>query len=780
MKKLFLIILTVLAAFGFTSLYGQKLIQIEAGVNQLAAAFAEADSGDIIELVTSGGIYTEMETTDYDKAITIRAKMGLAEKPVIVAGTSARPFEPRDNCTWFHLKGVKVTGLVDDGVWNHDDTTKYAIRARKMDGPYTFICENVDFEYFYSDEDPPEGYALRVDGSAEFAHEITFKNCTFHQIAKHAIRIDDPTAAPGQFGVLNVENCTFAEIGNRGIDITLMPGETDTAEVNINHCTFNDLGQDAVKIDRGYKVNITNSIFTNIQDEILDSDSTDVQSKFVFSHCDTLNSVDGIKDYINLVATNIYAEDPEYADAANFDLTVSDFFKSTAVGADELVVGDLRWDPANPVVKGVIQVAAGTEQIAEAVDLARTYCADVIELTSSGGTYMEPSKMKIKKAQMIRAAAGLPEKPVIVAGTSDRPFEPTGACTGFWLSGVKVTGLVDDGVWNHDDSTKYAMRVRKMDRQYELMCEDVDFDFFFSDEDPPQGYVIRVDGSAEYAREISFKNCMFTRIAKHVVRADDPTVAPGQMGSLVIENCTFADIGARGLDVTLLPGDGDTTRVRVNHCTFNDLGQDGIKVDRGYDVMIKNSIFTNIHDEILDSDSTDVQSKFVFSHCDTLNSADGIKDYIELVATNIYAEDPEYADPDNFDLTVSEFFKSTVVADDGEVVGDLRWDPANVSVAADNFTQPVEFSLLQNYPNPFNPRTTIYYKLGKASDVRLTIFNMLGQQIRTLVNQKQSAGRQIVHWNGKDSNQRVVPSGIYYYRLEADNFTATRKMLLLK
>lgn len=232
--------------------------------------------------------------------------------------------------------------------------------------------------------------------------------------------------------------------------------------------------------------------------------------------------------------------------------------------------------------------------------------------------------------------------------------------------------------------------------------------------------------------------------------------------------------------MTLLPGDGDTTRVRVNHCTFNDLGQDGIKVDRGYDVMIKNSIFTNIHDEILDSDSTDVQSKFVFSHCDTLNSADGIKDYIELVATNIYAEDPEYADPDNFDLTVSEFFKSTVVADDGEVVGDLRWDPANVSVAADNFTQPVEFSLLQNYPNPFNPRTTIYYKLGKASDVRLTIFNMLGQQIRTLVNQKQSAGRQIVHWNGKDSNQRVVPSGIYYYRLEADNFTATRKMLLLK
>jgi hypothetical protein len=780
MKKLVLISLAVLAVLNFSSVYGQKVIQIEAGVGQLAVAFAAADSGDIIELVTSGGIYTEKKTTKYNKAITIRAKMGLAEKPVIVAGTTDRPFEPSGNCTYFSLKGMKVTGLLDDGVTDVNDSTKYAIRVRNMNQPYTLVCENVDFENFVSNENPPEGYALRVDESAAFAEEITFKNCTFRGIAKHAIRMDDPTVPPGQVGKFTAENCTFADIAERAIDLTLMPGETDTATVTVNHCTFNNLGQDGISIDKGYRVTITNSIFTNIQDEILDSDSTDVQSKFIFSHCDTLNSGQGIKPYINLIATNIYAEDPEYADPANFDLTVSEFFKSTAMGDDEMVIGDLRWDPANPAVNGVIQITAGIDEVAAAVDLANTYDVEVIELLTSGGIYEESGTMKIKKAQMIRGAAGLENKPVIVSKSPDRPFEPTGACTGFWLSDLKISGLVDDGVWNADDSTKYAMRVRKMNGVYEIQCENVDFDFFVSPEDPPEGYVIRLDGSAEYAREISFKNCQFTRIAKHVIRADEASVSPGQIGNLVVENCTFAAIAARGIDVTLIPDETDMASVLVNHCTFNDLGQDAIKIDNGFGVMVKNSIFTNIADEILDSDSTNVQSSFTFSHCDTLNAPDGFKSYLDLTTISVYAEDPEYADAANFNFTVSEFFKSNAVADDGKIVGDLRWDPANVSVGADKPVQPVEFCLLQNYPNPFNPETTIQYILGKSGAVRLTIFNMLGQKVQTLVYEKQAAGHQIVHWNGKDSHNRVVPSGIYYYRLEANDFSATRKMLLLK
>lgn len=780
MKKLVLITLSVLAVLNFTWVYGQNVIQIEAGKGQIAAAFATADSGDIIELVTSGGIYLETKTTKYNKAITIRAQMGLAEKPVIVAGTSDRPFEPSGNCTYFCLKGMKITGLLDDGVTDVNDSTKYAIRVRNMNHPYTLVCENVDFENFVSNENPPEGYALRVDESAAFAEEISFKKCTFRKIAKHAIRMDDPTVPPGQVGKFTAENCTFAEIAERAIDLTLMPGETDTATVTVNHCTFNDLGQDGISIDKGYKVTITNSIFTNIQDEILDSDSTEVQSKFVFSFCDTLNSGQGIKPYINLIATNIYAEDPEYADPANFDLTVSEFFKSNAMGDDALVIGDLRWDPANPAINGVIQITAGIDEVAAAVDLAKTYGAEVIELITSGGIYEETGTMKIQKAQVIRGAAGLENKPVIVSKSPDRPFEPTGACTGFWLADLKVTGLVDDGVWNADDSTKYAMRVRKMNGVYEIHCDNVDFDFFVSPENPPEGYVIRLDASAVFAREISFKNCLFTRIAKHVIRADEASTSPGQIGNLVVENCTFADIVARGIDVTLIPGETDTASVLVNHCTFNALGQDAIKIDNGFGVMVKNSIFTNIADEILDSDSATVQSSFTFSHCDTLNAPDGFKSYLNLTTMNVYAEDPEYADPANFNFMVSEFFKTNAVADDGEVIGDTRWDPAKMSVTPESGAPVSEFSLQQNFPNPFNPETTIQYVLGQSSDVRLMIFNLLGQKVRTLVAEKQAAGRQIVHWNGQDSQNRVVPSGIYYYRLETDSFTATRKMLLLK
>ena len=83
-------------------------------------------------------------------------------------------------------------------------------------------------------------------------------------------------------------------------------------------------------------------------------------------------------------------------------------------------------------------------------------------------------------------------------------------------------------------------------------------------------------------------------------------------------------------------------------------------------------------------------------------------------------------------------------------------------------------------PNPFNPTTQILYQIAEPGDVRLTIYNLLGQQVRTLVQSYQPAGRHRAIWHGKDDLGRAVSSGVYIYRIRSGDLTATRKMILLK
>ena len=93
---------------------------------------------------------------------------------------------------------------------------------------------------------------------------------------------------------------------------------------------------------------------------------------------------------------------------------------------------------------------------------------------------------------------------------------------------------------------------------------------------------------------------------------------------------------------------------------------------------------------------------------------------------------------------------------------------------------PAEFALRQNYPNPFNPTTTINFDLPHRSTVALSIFNMLGQRVATLVNEDKDAGRYEVVWDGRHDQGIQVSSGVYFYRLTADQFVETRKMLFMK
>lgn len=125
-----------------------------------------------------------------------------------------------------------------------------------------------------------------------------------------------------------------------------------------------------------------------------------------------------------------------------------------------------------------------------------------------------------------------------------------------------------------------------------------------------------------------------------------------------------------------------------------------------------------------------------------------------------------------------------VYSEEGALV-DLQPEFEGFSVALsqavdNNSLLPTEFSLKQNAPNPFNPTTMISYDLPQATNVRLTIFNVLGQNVKTLVNDYQEAGTKSIVWNGTDNSGSTVASGLYFYRIEADDFQATKKMMMLK
>ena len=112
----------------------------------------------------------------------------------------------------------------------------------------------------------------------------------------------------------------------------------------------------------------------------------------------------------------------------------------------------------------------------------------------------------------------------------------------------------------------------------------------------------------------------------------------------------------------------------------------------------------------------------------------------------------------------------------GNPIGDLTWYPEIVvGVREIPNSVPTKFSLSQNYPNPFNPTTKINYSIINSGFVTLKVFNVLGQEVASLVNQEQKPGQYVVDFDASN-----LASGIYMYKIQSGNFTLTKKMLLLK
>ena len=122
------------------------------------------------------------------------------------------------------------------------------------------------------------------------------------------------------------------------------------------------------------------------------------------------------------------------------------------------------------------------------------------------------------------------------------------------------------------------------------------------------------------------------------------------------------------------------------------------------------------------------------------------------------------------DFGTSEILQAATIARTGGIQTGIN----------DELVLPDGFALKQNYPNPFNPITTISYDLPEQAQVTLGIYDILGKQITTLVNQSQDAGNKTAVWDGTDDLGRQVSAGVYLYQIQAGDFSQTRKMLLLK
>jgi len=154
------------------------------------------------------------------------------------------------------------------------------------------------------------------------------------------------------------------------------------------------------------------------------------------------------------------------------------------------------------------------------------------------------------------------------------------------------------------------------------------------------------------------------------------------------------------------------------------------------------------------------------------------EDFAENIVSN-YLNNPYYED-NNLEYDTEYFYRVSFYAGDdwseySEIISvTLDW------LEVDGDQLPTVYALHQNYPNPFNPVTNLSYDLPEDAMVKITIYDVMGKSIRTLVNSSQSAGYRSLHWNATNDNGQPVSAGLYVYSIQAGQFNQTKKMILLK
>jgi hypothetical protein len=287
-------------------------------------------------------------------------------------------------------------------------------------------------------------------------------------------------------------------------------------------------------------------------------------------------------------------------------------------------------------------------------------------------------------------------------------------------------------------------------------------------------------------------------------------VGEGQVHIAKIQNCTGWNIIDDGFQINGHKTVLDYIELLIDHITVYNcgsiefpLGHEGVGTYTYYldaNDTIRNSIFSHLGDfgiKAKKGNFAEATYDYLLGHeigwgCPKCSAFYYAITEADALGLNCQIADPLFTNPNAGDYSLLPGSPAIGAGHDGSNLGNLITDwsravtiagaPATEANDVDQETPQIvdQFMLYQNYPNPFNPTTTISYALPKTEHVVLTIHNIQGQKIRTLVNGVKNHGAHSVTWDGQNDAGNVVAGGIYFYKMQTTVTTETNKMVLLK
>ena len=636
-KSCYLAILLLFALSGL--LTGQTIHQVEAGPGAVSSAYSAAQPGDILELVTDGGLYDEPARLTIDKPITIRAAAGLANKPVWTSSEANYAIKLSARLT---LKGIVFDGARSGGV------ILGAIDFRLFAGS-VFIVD-CDFINMSKSSGGTDGKALYLTSAAHL-DTLVVNNCTFQKIGKNGIVAEANATVPGAVGFLLIENSTFWQIGAEAVYIDDPDDNLATAGplVVINHSTFHDTKR-ILTHKSDYNV-IRNTIFSNTASVGNDSyyiygDSSYVRNSIYYNA--------GINMHTGK-AINMLTVDPMYKDAANGDFSLDPNSPAVNFGDDGKSIGDVRWWPKQ---ENSVQITAGRDKISAA--LAAAMPGDVIELVSDGGLYQESATLVINKNITIQAASGLFSKPI---WTSD-----DGGYLIRTKAGLKLTGIILDGA---KGALQGAGGIATDSSGYSIILTNCDFINFLG-ASGSNGHAIYDGLYKSQVDTLMITNSTFKNIQRQGIYFGGHTAADiGTVKYFHVLNSTFAKITDDAIYIRDHDGVDSTPGpvFIVDHCTLYDaFASYGVLAHHIDGAIIKNSIAMSSVIKgtayYIYGDNSIAKNSLYFNTGINLHTSKG---------ENLINLDPLFVDAEAGNFMLYKNSPAINAGDDGTTIGDPRW-----------------------------------------------------------------------------------------------------------
>ena len=763
--------------------FSQTKTEVEAGQNTLLDAVAAAAPGDTLVLTTDGGQYLNDDELKPDSSLslTIMAAPGLTNRPVLINNGEDSTKDI------IRLYGdMTLIGLEFDGLAHQGLTTKYAIRTGSGSGDAgenvkkNYVLKIFDC-YFHDIVHGSDGNAFRAYGQT-MADSIIIRNTLVFNTGKEGIRARDEDSDRPGFGFFNVKyfevsNSTFWNIKNDAISVYGGDQDPNTPgpEVIIDRVTMYNVGHYFLNLKYAENSMVTNTIMVDNYDIVNGTGKTLgapwLETGATLAYSDTLNvSDDGAwTGGGEPTIMNLYAVDPMFADAANGDFTLMEGSPLIGKGTDGSSPGDSRWAPKTAAVH---KISAGQNTLADAVDAAEA--GDIIELTDSGGEYLNDDRMDITIPLTIRAAAGLDERPVIKNNEADESTRVVFEV----LNSLHLDGIEIDGQAGTDFNAKYLLRVRgDVDSSAVIKVTDSYLHDVVAGSDG--NFLRQYPGT--FADSIIFRNSILSGSGKEGIRTKDEETDSGLFNVKYFEVSNTTIANTRASAIYIYSGDTDPAtpepEVIVDHLTCHNCGHSNGRAiyPRGVQTArITNSIIAN---SLVDEErwSVNLTGTSSISHSNLF-----MVSKIQLGGSStqeaISEIDPQFANPDMLDFTLPADSPLLTMGTDGMGIGDMRWITSGVAIEEDTpIPSETDIVLDQNYPNPFNIETTIPYHLGRDGHVTLEVFDLLGRSVARLKDGYDSAGSYSVSLSMQQQG-----AGTYFYRLTVDGESTWRKLVVVK